>query len=272
MRESSGEPANGLEWFGREVEEALRHKGAKARDLVAYSGYKEPYVSKVRHGQAKPSPEFARKCDAFFDTSGFFARTLVRISERGGHPSWFIPFLKLEREATQIAQYSNSTVTGLLQTPAYASAIFKSAFPRESEERTAARIDDRMRRREVMERDTPPLLWAILHESTLRTVVGGRRVMAEQLHHIVNSVGPNITVQVLPFVAGAPASNLPFTLFAQEDGSTVLYSETLGLGHVSDSRGDVTESQATYDRLRAAALPCEKSQAFITQVAEEYGR
>ncbi|MEW2546102.1 hypothetical protein AB0910_10065 [Streptomyces sp. NPDC047002] len=42
------EPANGLEWFGRELEAALTHKGASQRELADFTGYKEPYVSKVK--------------------------------------------------------------------------------------------------------------------------------------------------------------------------------------------------------------------------------
>ncbi|MER6912385.1 helix-turn-helix transcriptional regulator [Streptomyces sp. NPDC000594] len=272
MTELSGEPANGLEWFGMELLEALRHKGVKQKELATFSGYKEPYVSKVKNGQAKPSPEFAQKCDVYFGTSGYFERMLVRISEYGGHPSWFVPYLRLEREATHIVDYSNAFIMGMLQTEAYATAIFKSTHPRETDEQIAARVEARVRRRDLMEGDSPPLLWVILHESTLRTVVGDRQTMAAQLRHLVASVGPNISVQVLPFAAGAPASSLPFTLLTLEEGATVLYSETRGLGHVSDSAGAVLDSQSAYDRLRAAALSCEKSQAFISKVAEEYGR
>ncbi|MFI1018076.1 helix-turn-helix transcriptional regulator [Streptomyces sp. NPDC020965] len=272
MSELTREPANGLEWLGHEIEEALRHKGAKQRDLAEATGYKEPYVSKVKSGKAMPSPQFVEGCDRFFDTSGYFARILMRVSRRG-HPSWFVPYLNLERAAQNVSDYSNAFVMGMLQTPAYAEAVFRSTHPRESDERISARVEARVGRRVVMERKSPPLLWVILHESVVRTLVGGRSTMVEQLEHLA-AVGstPHISLQVMPFNGGAPSSSLPFTLLTQKGGAPVLYSETRELGHVNDSAAAVESAQAAYDRLRAAALSPERSQALFQQIAEEYAR
>lgn len=269
MSEAS-EPANGLEWFGREVEAALAHKGATQQELADATGYKAPYVSKVKNGQALASPQFAEGCDRFFNTSGYFARLLIRVSERG-HPDWFVPYLNLEKDATGVTDYSNAFVMGMLQSPEYAEATFRSTHPRESDDKIKSRVEARLRRHDVMDRPSPPLLWVILHESVLRTVVGSQSVLRGQLEHLVAEAStPHITVQVLPFRAGAPASSLPFTLLTQEDGSVVLYSETREKGHVSDSVTAVAGAQATYERLRAAALSPADSLALIRQIAEDY--
>ncbi|MDI6410504.1 helix-turn-helix transcriptional regulator [Streptomyces albus] len=270
--ELKGEPANGLEWFGREVEAALAHKGATQRELADFTGYKEPYVSKVKNGKALPSMHFAEGCDRFFDTSGYFARMLVRVSERG-HPGWFVPYINLEKQASRIEDYSNALIMGMLQTPAYAEATFRATHPREADDQIKTRVQARLVRREVIERDAPPLLWVILHESTLRTEVGSRAVMADQLRHLASHAGnPDITLQVLRFNAGAPASSLPFTLLTPDDGATVLYSESRGQGHVTDSATAVDNARTTYERLRASARAPEESLALIREIAEEYAR
>ncbi|OON72102.1 helix-turn-helix domain-containing protein [Streptomyces tsukubensis] len=271
-RGAETEPVNGLEWFGRELEAALIHKGASQRELADFTGYKEPYVSKVKNGKAMPSPAFADGCDRFFNTSGWFARLLVRISERG-HPGWFVPYINLERQATRIEDYSNALIMGMLQTREYAEATFRATHPRETDEQIKARVEARLARREVMEREAPPLLWVILHEATLRTEVGGRAVMADQLRHLASAAGnPHITLQVLRFKEGAPAASLPFTLLTPDDGATVLYSETRGQGHVTDSVKAVDDARMTYERLRAAARDPEESLALIREIAEEYAR
>ncbi|MYU20349.1 helix-turn-helix transcriptional regulator [Streptomyces sp. SID8352] len=270
--ELDGEPANGLEWFGREVVAALAHKGASQRELADFTGYKEPYVSKVKNGRALPSMHFAEGCDRFFHTSGYFARLLVRVSERG-HPGWFVPYVNLERQASRIEDYSNALIMGMLQTPAYAEATFRATHPREADDRIRTRVEARLTRREIMERDAPPLLWVILHESTLRTEVGSRAVMADQLRHLVSAAGnPHVTLQVLRFDAGAPASSLPFTLLTPDDGATVLYSESRGQGHMTDSATAVDNARTTYERLRASARGPEESLARIREIAEEYAR
>ncbi|MBD0712582.1 helix-turn-helix domain-containing protein [Streptomyces sp. CBMA370] len=266
------EPANGLEWFGRELEAALLHKGASQKQLADFTGYKEPYVSKVKNGKAMPSPAFAAKCDEFFNTSGWFARLLVRISERG-HPGWFVPYINLEKLASLVEDYSNALIMGMFQTYAYAEATFRATFPYETDDQIKTRVEARLARREVMERDTPPLLWVILHEATLRTVVGSRAVMADQLRQLAaDAARPFVTVQVLRSQTGAPASGTPFTLVTPDDGATVLYTEAMGRGHVTDSAQSVNHGRATFERLRASARDPEESLALIRQIAEEYDR
>jgi hypothetical protein len=95
--------------------------------------------------------------------------------------------------------------------------------------------------------------------------------MQAQLHHLlVDAESPHVTVQVLPFKAGAPASSLPFNVLSQDDGQSVLYSESRGQGHVTDSATAVAEAQATYDRLRAAALSSEDSLTLIREAMEAH--
>jgi transcriptional regulator with XRE-family HTH domain len=270
VNELPPEPSNGLEWFGRELAAALDHQGVTQRELADFTGYKEPYVSKAKHGKALPSPEFAAGCDRFFRTSGYFARLHTRVSERG-HPDWFIPYVNLEKDAATIEDYSNAFIMGMLQTPEYAEGTFRSTHPRESDDQIRDRVEARLQRRGVMEREAPPLLWVILHEATLRMVVTSRAVMRGQLEHLdIEAASPHITLQVLPFTAGAPASSLPFILLTQQDGATVLYSETREKGHVSDSVTAVTNARTAYERLRAVALSPEESQTLIRQIAEEY--
>ncbi|MET8831014.1 helix-turn-helix transcriptional regulator [Streptomyces sp. NPDC004610] len=270
MTDEPSEPGNGLEWFGKELEEALKHSGKTGVALAEFTGYKPPYVSKVKNGQAMPSPEFARGCDRFFNTSGYFTRLLAKISQHG-HPEWFVPYLNLEKVATSITDYSNAFIMGMLQTPEYAEAAFRSTYPRESDNKIRSRVVARSQRHNVMDRTSPPLLWVILHESVLRTVVGARGVMREQCEHLLaEAVTPHITVQVLPFRAGAPASSHPFTLLKQEDGRVILYSETRELGQVSDSVAGVASAQAAYERLRAAALSPDDSLTLIRQIAKDY--
>ncbi|MFB6816286.1 helix-turn-helix domain-containing protein [Streptomyces sp. NPDC056347] len=272
MTEQPTGPGNGLEWFGNELDAALRHSGKTGAALAAFTGYKPPYVSKVKNGQALPSPEFAEGCDRFFNTSGYFARLLVRVSERG-HPGWFVPYVNLEKLASRIEDYSNSLIMGVLQTWEYAEATFRATFPYETDDQIKTRVEARLARREVLARENPPLLWVILHETTLRTLVGSRAVMADQLRQLsADAENPHVTLQVLRSLTGAPASGTPFTLLTTDDGATVLYTEAMGQGHVTDSAQMVSHGRASFERLRASARDPEESVALIREIAEEYDR
>ncbi|MFF2523780.1 helix-turn-helix domain-containing protein [Streptomyces liangshanensis] len=268
--EESAEPQDGAAYFGNEVRHAREFAGMTQEQLAEATHYKRPYVSKVESGALLASQQFADACDRVFGTPGSFGRLRRRVSERG-HPGWFIPYVKLEQTATTISDYSNAFIMGMLQTPAYAKAVFRAMHPRAADATINGWVEARLQRRDVMNREAPPLLWVIFHEGVLRTAVGGNEVMAEQRNHLVSvAESPHIMIQVLPFRAGAPASHVPFILLTQEDGAPVMYSETTGRGHVTDSATAVANAQSTYDRLRAAALSPDDSAAFIRKITEDH--
>ncbi|MFH8349376.1 helix-turn-helix domain-containing protein [Streptomyces sp. NPDC018045] len=268
---SRPEPRNGLEWFGRELEEALRHHGATQQELADATGYKAPYVTKVKQGKALASLHFAEGCDRFFNTSGYFARMRTRISQHG-HPEWFVPYLLMEEKAAQVLDFSPFLVMGVLQTFAYAEALYRAANPRYSDDVIKEKVTWRLQRRDILERPDPPLLWVVLDESCLRREVGGRTVMRGQMEHLSQvSEMPNVTVQVLPFDSGAPPAAEPFTLLTFDDGSApVLYSEAQGLGRVIDSASVVATGMSRFERLRADALSPEKSLRALREAIKEY--
>ncbi|MBW1595703.1 helix-turn-helix transcriptional regulator [Streptomyces sp. JJ38] len=264
------EPANGAAYFGQEVRALRESLGRSQEKFAELLHYQQAQVSKVENGTVLASEAFAEAMDRVAGTPGVYVRLRNKLSKQG-HPEWFIPYVELEKSAAKVEDFSNALIMGMLQTSDYAEGTFRATHPRETDDQIKMRVEARLRRREVMDREALPLLWVILHEATLRTVVGSPAVMRGQLEHLAaEGATPHITLQVLPSRAGAPASSLPFTLLTQEDGSTVLYSETREKGNVSDSVTAVASAQTTYERLRAAALSPEESQALIRQIAEEY--
>ncbi len=219
----------------------------------------------------RPSEKFAAGCDHAFGTGKLFADLLRRIDE-GDHPSWFVPYLNLERKASRILAYSASVVLGLLQTEDYARAIFQAYFSREEAEVIEAKVAARLRRRELFNRDAPPLLWIILDEACLRTVVGGAEVMAGQLEYLLEAAAsPHLSLQVMPFSAGAPAaSTKPFIVLRFTDSPTVLYTETRVGARMHDSEQTVDAALDDYDLLRAHALAPDQSLALIKKLLKEH--
>ncbi|WP_006605770.1 Scr1 family TA system antitoxin-like transcriptional regulator [Streptomyces auratus] len=266
------EHLNPLQRFGRDVRQVRLARKLTQKHLGKATGYSEGYVSKVESGTMlpRPSQKFAKGCDTVFGTGELFAGLLRRIDE-GDHPSWFVPYLNLERKAARILDYSPSLVMGLLQTEAYARAVFRSTHPREESDLIEGRVAARLRRRELFELDAPPLLWVILHEACLRTDVGGAEAMPEQLEYLLTAAtSPHIDLQVLPYSAGAPAVHLPFTLLAFDDSPTVLYADGPQGGKLYDSAKTVGSHLDSYDRLRANALSPERSRALIKSLLKEY--
>jgi hypothetical protein len=88
----------------------------------------------------------------------------------------------------------------------------------------------RMARREIVRSSDEPQLWLILNEAVIRRVVGSGSVMRERLERLIEaSRAPNLTLQVIPFNAGAHAAM---------DGSFQL----LGFPEPSDPRAGWSKS------------------------------
>ncbi|MFB6504525.1 MULTISPECIES: helix-turn-helix transcriptional regulator [unclassified Streptomyces] len=274
MIEGAGQaqdPANGAVYFGEETKalrEALRLSQEQFADKLHY---RQAQVSKVENGAVLASEAFADAMDRVAGTPGVYARLRAKLSKQG-HPEWFVPYITLEESASGITDYSCTFLMGLLQTPEYARAVIRAAFPRETADQIERRVELRIRRQVVIERDAPPLLWVVIHEAVLRACVGGRDVMIGQLEHLIAQMAsPHVTVQVLPYRAGAAPSHLPFTLLSLNDTPHAVYTETpTHGGQVDDSPNVVTTAVGMFDRLRMAALSEEESLTLIRKIMEDH--
>ncbi|MEW1862904.1 helix-turn-helix transcriptional regulator [Streptomyces sp. NPDC088194] len=273
MRTHMSQRQDGAAYFGQEVRFAREQRGMTQAQLAAETGYERPYVTRVESGKLLASEQFAEACDRIFGTPGFFARLRVRVSERG-HPGWFIPYVNLERDAMAMLFYAPVVVPGIFQTREYATAIFSQVHPRDDKQQTDELVEARLARRAALrQRVEQPLLWVVLHEAALRTVVGSRDVMAGQLARLLDEAdSPHVTVQISPFNQGVPGGASMFILLTPAEGDALLYTETMQHGHVEDSASGVSAAQQQYDRLRAAAMPPRESLALIRDVMKEYSQ
>ncbi|MFE1176841.1 helix-turn-helix domain-containing protein [Streptomyces sp. NPDC058773] len=267
------EPANGAAYFGQEAKALREALGLSQAQFAVQLHYQQAQVSKVESGTVLASEAFAEAMDRVAGTPGVYRRLRNKLAKQG-HPDWFVPYITLEESASGVTDYSCTFLMGLLQTPEYAAAVMRASFPRESEDQIKERVELRMRRQAVMERDDPPLLWVIVHEAVLRTVVGGPSVMVGQLDHLtVLMQSPHVALQVLPYKAGAAPSHLPFTLLALDDRPRAVYTETpTHGGQVDETPGVVASAVNMFDRLRMAALSEEESLVLIRKIMEDHAK
>ncbi len=269
--ESFNSPLTPLQKFGADVRRVRLGRKLRQRQLGNATGYSESYVSQVESGKLLASTKFAVGCDQVFGTNGLFAELQSQMVE-GDHPPQFVPYLELERKATRIMAFSASTVMGLLQTEAYAEAVFRAGNPRASDEVIGGKVAARLRRARLLGGQRPPTVWCVLFEASLRAQVGGKKVMAEQLSALLSwADGPSVDLQVLPFSLGAVAVHSdPFTLLTFRDSQPVMYANDPGGGRLFREPETVGAAVDNYDRLRANALGPDDSLDFIRAVREEY--
>ncbi|MGW2256925.1 helix-turn-helix domain-containing protein [Streptomyces sp. NPDC001780] len=208
---------------------------------------------------------------------------VVALAKNARQQGWWGPFsdsipedmnllLTLEDEAVREDHFSCVYVPGLLQTRAYTTAVQQASemrFPPDEIERL---VDIRMKRQEILERSTPPHLWAVLDESVIRRVVGPPEVMREQLAHLLEASGsPHITLQILPFSKGAHGAALgSFVILGGAEPSLDVVYVDLHVGSVfMEKDEELDRYRLAFDYLRAQALDMAASTALVQSVLKE---
>ena len=184
-------------------------------------------------------------------------------------PNWFHDYVGLEESASRIQTYELQFVPGLLQTPDYARAIATRGRPEFAPPDTERRINVRIERQRILTGVNPPKLWVVIVASVLRRPIVGRRVLREQIEHLLEaSRQPNITIQVVPKYLSGYAAEGSFTIlrFAEPELPDVVYIEHLGGALYLDSLEDIELYGRTLDRLAVDAETPDKSRQLMAKV------
>ncbi|MEU6918295.1 helix-turn-helix domain-containing protein [Streptomyces olindensis] len=258
--------------LGAELRHAREKAGLSQEELGQRLFVSGSFIGQLEAGTRRMQREYARLLDEALGTEDFFQRNCAAAA-KSKYPDHFAEAVEAEAQATEIRQYAPLLISGLLQTPAYARAVFRAYRPTAPAEVIEELVAARMDRTALLDDPTGPLLWSVLDEAALRRQTGGREVMAEALHHVAGLVRRNrVIVQVLPFGAGAHASmEGSMKLMDFEDAPPLLYFEGVGTGRLEDDPATVRYQRRTFQLLTAYALSPADSLALIEDIAQDYG-
>jgi transcriptional regulator with XRE-family HTH domain len=190
-------------------------------------------------------------------------------------PHWVEPYFGLEAAASFIREYELQFVPGLLQTEAYARAVIRLGTS-VAEEEIVRRAQARISRQEILRRQTPPKIWAVLDESALHRMIGGPEVMKEQLRHLLDMCDhPAVTVQILPFSAGAHrAMGGAFTIlrYDEPDLRDVVFIEQLTSALYLDKQADVESYLKVIEEVCLQAEPAARTPGILRSVLNGLSR
>ena len=188
--------------------------GLTQEDVAGQLDWHPTKIMRIETGRTAPHPNDVRVMLGLYGVadSGVLAG-LLKLAKDARQRGWwysykdvllsrFELFLGLESEADSIRDFELSMIPGLLQTDDYARELIRGlmAFDVAEIER---RVELRMARQQILDREDAPHLWAILDEAAVHRVVGGKAIMKAQLLHLANSAEHGrTTIQVLPFSAG----------------------------------------------------------------------
>ena len=186
-------------------------------------------------------------------------------------PDWFRRRAAMDAQLIELHEYQTQLIPGLLQTEAYARALFER-FAEGADQATEDNVEGRMGRQARFLEPDGPLYVVLLDESCLVNVVGSKEVMCEAMDHLLAvSELPNICIQIVPFALHhVHVPKTPMSLILMPTGKRWVYSESLDMGHFSNDPKVLAKQQRDYDRLRADALSARDSAALIREARERY--
>lgn len=277
----------------RRLSAALRHyreaTGMTAKDaarqLTETTGdpWSESKMSRIEGAQWKrPSVRDVRSMLDLYDVTDEREReALETLAKEGRQRSWWTAYddvfsgslVGFEAEASAIKTFEPLAVPGLLQTAEYARAIFEAVQPPLTPDEIARRVDARMARHQIFERETPPELWVIVEEYALRRPVGGPAVMREQLDHLL-AMGRRrqITLQVMEAATGAHcALEGAFLILEFPDAADtpIVHLATTTDGLYLEKPAEIATYSRQFDHVVATALGEARSIDLIRKLRAE---
>lgn len=263
----------------RELRQARRLSTRKAADQLGWQASK---ISRMENGKQGIRVEDVASLLVVYHVIGDERQRLLKMAERSGEPGWWEvigglsaesrTLIQLEAEATAIVDFEPLLVPGLLQVPDYTRALMRAGGLADMD--AQARVAARLGRQAILSRDEPPALHVIVDEMVLRRVLGGRRVMARQLRHLIEAAErPNVTLRVVPFaVGGHTGLDGSFAILDFPRNRSVVYLDHKISGLFLEEPEQVALFRREADRLNEVALAAAASLDFVARVATEHDR
>ncbi|WP_024935223.1 helix-turn-helix domain-containing protein [Actinomadura welshii] len=204
---------------------------------------------------------------------GWWAEYRDVLSEKFG------AYVALEDEARAAMTFTAYAVPGLLQDEEYAHAVLESgrviavSTPRE----VARRLELRMRRRQLLHRERPLAISAVIDESVLLRLIGDRGVMRRQLASLLELAAlPHVQIHVLPLdEPREPVFSETFTLLEFAPTYDVKFPDVVYIDNLS-TMAELQDDSITHmyrmcwDALRSISLSADESMLRISQLADEW--
>ncbi len=181
-------------------------------------------------------------------------------------------FMELEATARIMWKFTLG-IPGLMQIEDFARGVLSGAqTTADVDEAVEEQVAARLGRQYLLRQKPEPDLRIIMDEFALRRPAAGGKTWHDQLLHLETAARwPNLTLQVLPFSAGAHHHmNGSLTLLWQRDGSAVAYKEGNGCSRLIEDSDEVLRQRLSYDRLRDLALSPPDSLALIKDALKEH--
>jgi transcriptional regulator with XRE-family HTH domain len=267
--------------LGRQLRHLRETADVSLKDAASVLRVTPLTVRRMENAEVGFKPLYVRELLIRYGRSQDEITQLMDLVEEANRPGWwhqfrdvlppeFSVYVSLETDAELIRTYAPTHVPDLLQTPDYARAAVRVTHPGASGDEVDRHVDLRLRRQEILARDTPPSIWVLMDEAVLRRTVTDRKVMDGQIRRLLEASDmPNMTIQILPFDAGLVPGTAGFHYFRfQADIPDVVYVNLLTSAVYLDDRQHVVAYLELLDRMSVKAASADDTRTILTNLLD----
>ena len=284
---SSQSPIGARRRLGSELRRLRTKAGLTLDDVAERMTCSTSKISRLETGKGVPKvPDVSELLRIYGVVSDAERDLLMRLVHDGREHGWWETYTEgvqperyildspgryasLESDARAVRSFDLTIVHGLLQTEEYSRALMGSLLSHHTDDEIARLLAMRNHRQTALRREVPPPLevTAVLDEAVLQRPLGDPGVMAAQLDRLLeDSRLPNVTIRVLPFVAGirrAHAGHFALLEIPRDLGSDVVYVEGHAGDTYLDAEPDVDRYREVFDDVLGHALAPDATRELI---------
>jgi transcriptional regulator with XRE-family HTH domain len=269
----------------RRLREVTGLTGEEVSQRLGWSGSKLSRIELHRIGVKQAD---LRKLLALYEVDDSHRDDLLALARESGKKGRLVRatagfpqvagYVSAESEAESVWIWEPQVIPGLLQTAEYARAVrqpFFEMFPGPPSE-IDRWVETRLLRQQVLTRDPPLQLQAVVDESVLRRGFGGETVMRQQLEHLsASSELPNVEVRIYPLggnhslLATAGFSYMQFPQVHEIPLHDIVSVETLEGNYDLEDEEQTYKYHVAFEYLSSRSLSPEQSRALISAIASD---
>lgn len=271
-------PSGGADWLSSTLHELRRSAGLSGREVASRLGTSQRRISNIETGRFVPRPDEIGALADLYHVPAPLRRQLVgavadlrdepakaRVVMSRGAYTMQQRIGRIEESSARIRSFHCAVVIGLVQTEAYARAVFSDGgdITGDDLERCVAQ---RLDRQAVLTSGRDITL--VMTEGALRWCAESPAVMVEQLDHIADvATRPGIRVGIVPWTK--PARVFPLHGFSIYDSRAVMVGTRVATAFLTDS-ADVAEHEKLFGELEALADWDEAAREHLGRIAADY--
>jgi transcriptional regulator with XRE-family HTH domain len=265
----------------RELKRLREASGITPDEAAARLDFSRSKIYRLENGKSRIDADDLEDMLDLYSVTSPERDSLIQLGKEARRRGWWTrykdvfsgSYVVLESEASDIRRCA-SLVPGIFQTEDYARAVITATGPWLTREEIERRVAARLTRQTALFSGTRlPRMHVVLDESVLRRQVGGPDITLRQMAALATAAQRlEITIQVLPFTAGACAGidgDFVILDFPDPEDLSVVYVEGLFGDLYLESKGETDRYVLAWEHLAEQALNPAASMAMIADLAED---